>query len=278
MHLIADSGSTKTSWCLQNLSTGKTSRCQTAGMNPFFQDTGDMVNMLEKEFSLDCHGVDAIFFYGAGCVEGKKDVVRKALQAFFAAPAVTVESDLMAAARSLCGREEGIACILGTGSNSCYYDGRQIVQQVPPLGYILGDEGSGAVLGKMLVSDVLKNQFPIRLQESFFDAFDTTPEAIMEAVYRKPLPNRYLAGYTRFLSAHIDEPEVVDLLRRAFDAFFARNIAQYPEAGNLPLHFTGSIALVFKNILGESARAAGFRIGIVAGDPMGGLLRYHAMP
>ncbi len=278
MHLIADSGSTKTSWCLQDQSTGEISRCQTAGMNPFFQDTSDMVSMLETEFSLEAKGVDAICFYGAGCVNQKKYVVRAALEAFFNAPSITVESDLMAAARSLCGREEGIACILGTGSNSCYYDGRQIIQQVPPLGYILGDEGSGAVLGKMLVSDVLKNQFPGRLQAAFLDTFNTTPEAIMESVYRKAFPNRYLAGFTRFLSAHINEPKVNALVRRAFDAFLVRNIAQYSKAGSLPLHFTGSIALVFKDILEESARAAGFRMGKVAGDPMNGLLNYHAIP
>lgn len=275
MIVIADSGSTKTTWCILDPVTGSTDMGKTSGINPFYQEAPGILSMLQGEFKLKKAGVDAVYFYGAGCINDKVGLVRWALGSFFHTDHIKVYSDLMGAARSLCGREEGIACILGTGSNSCYYDGKTIVQHVSPLGFILGDEGSGAVLGRVLVGDILKSQLPDYLIKRFFEHYDTTPAVIMDAVYRQPFPNRYLARFTHFISANIDEPALAAIVRNSFDAFFIRNVAQYPGAADLPLHFTGSIALVFQEILKQSAGSFGYRPGKIVSDPMEGLMRYH---
>ena len=188
---------------------------------------------------------------------------------------IFIESDLMAAAQSLCGNDEGIAAILGTGSNSCYFDGKKIVKHVSPLGYILGDEGSGAVMGRLLVSDILKKQFPQRLIKLFFDTHNTTHGEVMENVYRKPFPNRYLARFTKFLLDNIHEEEIEKLVNDSLTSFFIRNIAQYSHAQRLPVHFTGSVAWYFSAQLRESAAKSGFVIGKITQNPMNDLLEYH---
>ena len=182
---------------------------------------------------------------------------------------------MLAAARSLCRRAEGVVAILGTGSNSGYYDGSMIRQHVPPLGFILGDEGSGAVMGRQLVSDLLKNQMPEYLQARFLEMFGQTAVDIMEQVYRKPFPNRYLASFTPFLSRYIQEEPVYSLVKNAFLFFFKRNIDQYPRARYLPVHFTGSIAWHFSAVLKEAARECSYTPGEIIQDPMKGLIEFH---
>ncbi|HSV77353.1 MAG TPA: hypothetical protein VLH37_10020 [Bacteroidales bacterium] len=250
--------------------------CQTAGINPFFQSADDIYSTLSGEFTLGREGIRKIFFYGAGCANPeKKALLSSVLKNFFEVSSVEVESDLLAAARSLCGHSEGIAAILGTGSNSCYYDGVNIKQHVSPLGFILGDEGSGAVLGRKLVADFLKNQAPEHLQVSFEKTFGQTTAEILESVYRKPFPNRYLASFTPFLSKHISDGFVYQLVKSSFKEFFNRNIAQYPRAQSLPVHFTGSIAWHFEGVLKEAAHDCGFTIGKIIKDPMLGLIEFH---
>ncbi|TVQ14401.1 MAG: ATPase [Bacteroidetes bacterium] len=276
MKLIADSGSTKTSWHLISDSVTTQTDCETAGINPFFQQSSDIVKTLATEFSIPVQGLDSIYFYGAGAAnEAKKQELFNALQEYFKTETIIVESDLLAAAHSLCGNQPGIAAIMGTGSNSCYYDGTKIVANVSPLGYILGDEGSGAVLGRKLLSEILKNQFPQHLIKLFFETCSETPAQIMENVYRKPFPNRYMARFTRFLSANIQEEAVHNLVLNSFVEFYQRNIKQYSQAGNLPVHFTGSIAWHFREVLKEAAEKTGFSMGKVCQHPMEGLISYH---
>jgi glucosamine kinase len=278
MIVIADSGSTKTTWVLFDTKTGTSHTVQTSGINPFYQDEAGIKDMLKNEFSFTFTEIQEIHFYGAGCANSSvNNIVRKALSAFFDTNTVEVESDLMAAARSLCQHNAGIACILGTGSNSCYYNGKTIEQQVSPLGFILGDEGSGAVLGKRLIADILKNQLPQTVVEKFFETYKTTQPKIMENIYRKPFPNRYAAQFTRFIGENIDEPALQNIVAKEFDLFFRRNVLQYPQARELPIHFTGSIAWYFSDILKEVAQQNDISIGKIIQAPMEGLLEYHQL-
>ena len=276
MILLADSGSTKTNWFFQPRRHGHGKTCQTAGINPYYQSASDILRTLNKEYSLKREGIKKIFFYGAGCANAEKNaVLESALKEFFEAENIEVASDLLAAARSLCGHSEGIAAILGTGSNSCYYDGNVIRQNVSPLGFILGNEGSGAVLGCKLVADLLKNQMPDYLQARFLEMFGQTSIEIMEKVYRKPFPNRYLASFTPFLSKYIKEEQVYELVKKSFIEFFQRNIKQYPRADRLPVHFTGSIAWHFADVLKQAAGECGFETGKIVKDPMPDLVEFH---
>jgi N-acetylglucosamine kinase-like BadF-type ATPase len=276
MILIADSGSTKTTWCLADAEKKTRRFILTSGINPYYQHEHEILEKLEKEFTSEKSGIEAIYFYGAGCVSPSvNQVVAKPLSEFFKAEIVQVNTDLMAAARALCGRQPGIACILGTGSNSCFYDGKGIANQVSPLGFILGDEGSGAVLGKTLLSDILKKQLPEKIISMFFEEFPVSPPEIMENIYRKPFPNRYAAQFSRFLYSHIEETEIRDLVTKAFHAFFTRNVLQYPESAQNQVHFSGSIAWYFQELLKETADSLGLKTGKIVQDPIEGLVDFH---
>ncbi len=276
MKLIADSGSTKTQWIFLTSDGEEKARCVTKGINPFFQQSSEIVETLKNEFCMEHTRPAFIYYYGAGLAnQEKKQILKEALSGFFETNHVYAESDLMAASRSLCGKNAGIAAILGTGSNSCFYDGTHITDNVSPLGYILGDEGSGAVLGKKLVSDILKNQFPQHLTKLFYEKYPLTSGQIVEQVYRGSFPNRFLASFTPFLSKNISEKPVYDLVFSSFMAFFKRNISQYTFAHELPVNFTGSISWYFKDVLKEAAKEAGFTVGRIEPDPMPGLLKYH---
>ena len=279
MILIADSGSTKTNWSqVDELSGSEIRQCQTSGINPFYQDKKTILRLLKKEFIIPFQDLISLYFYGAGCSGNEsKAIVQVPLKAYFDPVTLSVESDLMAAARSLCQHSEGITCILGTGSNSCYYDGKEIALQIPSLGYILGDEGSGADIGRRLVSDILKKQLPHAITEQFFSTYSFSPEQILEHVYKNPFPNRFLARFATFVSENITEPALQNLVRSGFNKFFTRNIRQYPQAQDHPVHFTGSVAYYFKDILEESAALNGFQIGIITRNPMEGLIRFHQM-
>jgi N-acetylglucosamine kinase-like BadF-type ATPase len=216
-----------------------------------------------------------VIFYGAGCAnEASCNRVRKVIEAVLGLTDVQVYTDLLGAARALCGHQEGIACVLGTGSNSCLYDGEQIVSNVPSLGYILGDEGSSAVLGRRLLSDCLKNQLPTALREEFLKKYDLTQEKVLERVYRQPLVNRFLASLTPFLSDHRDVPEVHKLLVGSFTDFLTRNVLQYRRPW-LPINCVGSIANAFTAELKEAAEALGMEMGVILQSPMKGLIAYH---
>jgi glucosamine kinase len=275
MILIADSGSTKTTWCIID-GNNDVEKCITAGINPFLQSEKGIAVTLKNEFSLGKGPFREIYFYGAGCANPEKnDKVRRPLGSFFGEAQIFVGSDLMAAARSLCGRNPGIAAILGTGSNSCFYDGTEIKKHVSPLGYILGDEGSGTVLGRKLLSDILKNQLPAEICTKFYDEYKYSPAEILDKVYRQPFPNRFMAQFTHFLAGNIAHPAIIKLVKQSFTEFFNRNIRQFPEAATMPVNVTGSIGWFFRDILNEAASDSGFRTGIITRDPMEGLLDYH---
>lgn len=278
IYLIADSGSTKTDWAvIENNQLGKV--ITTKGMNPVFQSTDEIIAEITENLlpHLPTKHFSNIFFYGAGCIPEKVSVVENALrQVLMVDEKVEVNSDLLAAARALCGKEPGIACILGTGSNSCFYDGKQIAWQVPALGFILGDEGSGANLGKRLVSDLLKNQLDDQLKEEFFAQFNTNMADIIENVYRKPFPSRYLASLNVFLEQHKTNKAVHALLVNAFSDFIRRNVMQY-DYHEYPMNCIGTIALVYQPELIEAAQTLGIKIGTISKAPMEGLLKYHTL-
>lgn len=274
--LIADSGSTKTDWCVvRNGLVQK--RVVTDGINPFYQTDMEIIALLESQLipQLEDRDFDKVFFYGAGCsFPEKKILVSRGLVRFFSNSIIEIQSDLLAAARSLFKREKGIACILGTGSNSCYYDGETIVDNVSPLGFILGDEGSGAVMGKLLVADCLKNQLPVELKEKFLAQYELTPAIILDNVYKKPFPNRFLAKFTPFLLENIEEVSIFNLVFDSFDAFFVRNVMQYPLE-DMQVGFVGSVAHYFHETLEIVAYERGINISSIVQSPMEGLVEFH---
>jgi N-acetylglucosamine kinase-like BadF-type ATPase len=275
MFLIADSGSTKTSWGIVRKDKN-TDTCTTSGINPFLLEEDDIMRLLETEFTLSREGISEIRFYGAGCAfPDKNRILADVLSRYFGVAEIHVNSDLLAAAHSLCGKRPGIACIMGTGSNSCYYDGQEIVRNVSPLGYVLGDEGSGNALGKKLLSDILKNRLPEEIRHLFFNTYPVTTGEILDNIYRKPFPNRYLAQYAEFVAAHLDFPEIKTLASNSFREFFERNVMQYSEAAHLPVHFTGSIAFHFSEIIKKTAAEFGLTVGNISQKPMQGLIEYY---
>ncbi len=277
MILIADSGSTKTNWCL--IKQGKPiKKIYTKGTNPFFQTQKEISDELSESLvpMLPANDFTTVFFYGAGCNNPEKiRVVKSAITSQLnVTGSIEVATDMLGAARALCGHEAGIACILGTGSNSCYYDGKQIVSNVPPLGYILGDEGSGAVLGKLLIGDLLKNQMSPELASKFFAQYKLTYAEIIDKVYRQPFPNRFLAGLSPFLYQNVEIPYIHSLVLNSFKAFFKRNVMQY-EYQRMPVHFIGSVAFYYQKILREAAEEMRISIGNIQKSPMEGLIEYH---
>ena len=283
MHLIADSGSTKTDWCLCDGSTILTT-IQSQGINPYHQAEETIEQVLREELlpqlgqnlELSIQNSLKVIYYGAGCAnETACNRVKEAIYKILKTKDITIHSDLLGAARALCGHEEGIACVLGTGSNSCLYNGKEIVANIPPLGYILGDEGSSAVLGRRLVGDCLKNQLPEAIRDEFLAEYQLTQEIILEKVYRQPLANRFLASLTPFLSKHKEVPEIHRLLVESFTDFFVRNVKQYRRPW-LPIHFVGSIANAFSAELKEAAESLGMELGTIMQSPMEGLIKYHS--
>lgn len=276
MILVVDSGSTKTEWkILDNGVPGNS--LFTAGINPYFLTSEEIFNLLNNELSeLSSLRPERVFFYGTGCNSpAKNNTVKSSLERFFKSDEIFVGSDLLGAARSLCQYRPGIACIIGTGSNSCYYDGSAIISNVAPLGYILGDEGGGAVLGRKLVSAVLKKQVPASITNLFFETYRITPAEILENVYMKPFPNRFLGKFAKFLSANIDIPELQGIVISSFDEFIKRNVIQYPEAADLPVNFTGSIAFHFRTFLEKILVENHLKAGIITLSPMENLVTYH---
>ena len=278
MILVADCGSSKIDWCLLN--NGKVEKqVFTLGMNAVMLTEEEMRTRLADELAPEMAGypIEEVYFYGAGCISPEVcGNVARAIQANIPdTKVVEVHTDLLAAARALCGRTPGIACIMGTGSNSCYYDGEKICDNVSPLGYILGDEGSGAVLGKLLIGDVLKNQLPKDLCEKFLQQYELDRMIIIRRVYKEPQGNRFLASITPFLIQNIDRPEIHALVLNSFKAFFVRNIQQYKNYSELSVNFIGSIAYYYREVLEEAAAQCGCTVGSIIKSPMEGLIKFH---
>lgn len=276
MYIVVDSGSTKSDFRVVD---GSQVLCvQTEGINPFYQTEEEIRMLVARNFADDCLNkrVENIYFYGAGCsFAEKKNMVRNALQHTFPNAMIEVEGDLLAAARSLFGVDKGIACILGTGSNSCFYDGSQIVLNVPPLGFILGDEGSGATICKLFVAECLKGILPQDIVNDFFDEYRTNPQQLMDGIYRKAFPNRFLASFFPYIVKNIKNPIVLSIVQRSFSDFFERNVEQY-ERRDTALGFVGSVAFVLRDYLEVEAQKRGYKIKSVVKSPMEGLLNFHS--
>lgn len=271
MKAIADSGSTKCEWIFGD--GDRILRLRTAGINAVQQSPDAIRAVLAELPPLD--GVEELRFYGAGCGDSFPEasaVLRRELAARFCpGTAIGLGSDLLGAARALFGRGEGIACILGTGSNSCHCRGGEIVANVPPLGYVLGDEGSGAVLGRNLVNGIFKGMIPLR--EEFLHTFALTYAGLIRRVYREPAANRFLASFAPFIRAHLDCAPVRKMVVRSFGEFAARNLSGYPAG--LPVAFVGGVAAHFEEPLREAMAAAGREVVRIVCSPAEELWKYH---
>lgn len=274
--LIADSGSTKTEWCI--LKNNKKTLFTTQGMSPYFVNASQAEGIISREVipSLKKNKVDEIYFYGTGCKNpANLKMFTKVFKKLFPGAKVSVDNDLSGAAKALCGDKKGIACILGTGSNSCYYDGKKIVKNSPGLGFILGDEGSGAYLGKKVIQHYLYNVFDEDLRARFDAKFVTTDSEIIESVYKKPLPNRYLASFVSFLIENRGHYMIENIIEDGLNDFFYTHVISYKESSKLPIHFTGGVAFGFREIVKQLCYNYELQPGIFLRTPMEGLVKYH---
>ena len=281
MILLADSGSTKTDWVLTG-GEGKVLRTQ--GLNPIHMNERQMSQILRAELLPQLGErvslIDAVYFYGAGVrAEMEEKMARVLSESMADAPfakngQVAACSDLLGAARALCGHSEGIACILGTGANSCLYDGCSIIANTPALGYVLGDEGSGAVLGRLFLNALFKGRLPKELIEEFRAWAGTTLSDVIDRVYRQPLANRWLASLAPFIHEHLDDEGVRALVVDNFVSFFRNNLDPY-ERKDLEVSAVGSVAWHFRDCLEEAAGVCGYRLGKVVKTPIEGLMAYH---
>jgi N-acetylglucosamine kinase-like BadF-type ATPase len=276
--LIADSGSTKTTWCL--LDGKRKKKIVSQGLSPYFMNTEQIESVLRKELlpKIKNSDIEFIYYYGTGCKHASmKSVVKSALKKVWGTTDMQVEHDLLGAARALCGKEKGVACILGTGSNSCYYNGSKIMKNSPGLGFILGDEGSGSYLGKRVVQYFLYGTFEPDLMDRFKARFpESDAAAILDAVYNKPLPNRYLAGFTQFLAENRGHYMIENILEDGFNDFIFQHLFKYRETWTTPVHFTGSVAYGFRDVLSEMCKSFEIQIGKILKEPMDGLIQYHS--
>lgn len=283
--LIVDSGSTKTSWCFAFLPNTKSAdgarTVTTEGLNPAVMSAEEVEEKIAKalnhclqSLSISAADVDNVFFYGAGCIAGRAGVVSESIQSILVDAKIYVADDLLGAARALCGHKAGIACILGTGSNSCLYDGENIVAHTPALGYVLGDEGSGAVLGRKFLNAVLKQTLPENIRKRFLQESGLDMAEVINRVYRSPAPNRFLASMSKYIHGYLDEKEVRDIVIDNFEDFIRNNILAYGDEFRT-INVVGSIAYHYKEQLTEAASRNGFQIGKIIKSPIEGLIEYH---
>lgn len=279
MILIADAGGTKCHWAVA--AEGGNEIITTAGINPFTMPAAETARVLQEELlpKLGDREISEIYYYGAGYIAGSATTqeLENTICSLFPAAKVEVRSDMLGAARGLCGHERGVACILGTGANSALYDGENIEVNVRPLGYILGDEGSGAYIGRMVVSDALKGLMPGEIVDALYSENNTSYVEIIENVYRRPNANRYLASFAPFAKRHLDWPEVARCVDRAFEAFAERNLLQYEGITSVPVHFTGGIAGAFEDRLRAVLGRYSITVGRIDASPIEGMVKYHTV-
>lgn len=275
--LLAESGSTKTDWCLLRPGS-RIVKFKTAGINPYLQTPeaiGDMLHA-EMNWNKSRHNADSITFYGAGAATTtNQKQLQGALQQFFGIKKVGVQSDMMAAVHALCGDEKGVVCIIGTGSNSCYFDGKKIAQQQASLGYVAGDEGSGNYMGKRVLQYYAYNTFDTELRMSFEMLFGNDLPDILHKIYREPFPNRYLAGFAQLLCDNRGHYMVENIIEDCLDDFFHHHILKYRQSWKQPIHFTGSIAWGFRDVISDLCHQYELELGRVVQSPMEGLIKYY---
>ena len=278
MIVVADSGSSKTDWCVIS-ETGEKTFFNTGGYNPFFMKAADILNALKKELPnyLDHQRVKSVFFYGSGCQGEKVSQIKTVLkQVFTRAHTIQVEVDLLGAARALLGNKSGFAAILGTGTNTCLYDGTNITHHIDSLGFLLGDEGSGAVIGKKILLDYMRHQMPKSVQEAFRQKYKVPEEELLDQVYASQQPNRYCASYAKFLDLpEINNPYGRELVKEVFDLFFKNLVSLYPNYNQYEFNCIGSIGYTFREILTETAKQYQMKAGKIIPAVITDLVTYH---
>ena len=279
MILIADSGSTKTAWCLIS-GNQRVKDITTKGINPFYQTEEEIEAELKNTLCQEIGGenkINSVYFYGAGCADSQiNNKLAKTLQQVLKSDKAEVSSDMLGAARGIFKHQKGIACIMGTGSNSAYYDGNEIVKSIPAGGFIIGDEGSGAVLGKTLIADYIKNQMPENILAEFKKFYNGTYLDVVNHVYKQPFPNRWLANFTKFMYEKREDDYIHNMIVNSFTLFFNRNIKQFDSWKDMEVGFVGSIAYYFENELKEAAQKCEITVSEIYQNPIEGLIEYHS--
>jgi N-acetylglucosamine kinase-like BadF-type ATPase len=274
--LIADSGSTKCEWCL--LVNGKKKTVLTPAMSPYFVTGDEMVQILSKQLlpKIKNTPIDQLHFYGTGLGNPANiDIMKKVFKILFPKTKTAINTDLLGIARASCGHKKGIACILGTGSNACYYNGKKIVSISPGLGYVLGDEGSGAYLGKKVIQYYLYKTFDEDLMSRFQKRFGETHASILENIYKKPLANRYMASFAIFLDENRGHFMIENIIEDGLNDFFFTHLYKFKESWTQPIHFVGSVGFGFRDVLKELCNSYELELGKVLKTPMPGLVAFH---
>ncbi len=276
MIVIVDMGATKTDWSFADGST-VIRTINTKGFNPYFYSTEEIVDLLRPDFiEEDLSDISKIYLYGAGCsTQEKKKIVKNALLVYFPSAEIEINHDLLASARAICGKNPGIACILGTGSNSCLYDGTDVIANNPSLGFILGDEGSGGDLGRELIKAYYYGELSTAIEIKFEEQFNTDRDSLLTNIFSTDKPNTYCAAFAPFLAQNIDEDCINKLVVGSFNEFFERHVSTYDNYQKLPINFVGSVAHHFKYVLEEVTKNHGCRIGTIVKAPVGKLIEYH---
>lgn len=276
MTIIADSGSSKIDWRLL-VSDGTIQQASSPGFNPYYQPIEHLQISIEQFLiPVVSEKVEKIFFYGTGVSSPRnQEVIKGTFRKFFSEATVEIEWDLVAAARALCGNEEGIACILGTGSNSCLYNGDKIIDQVANLGWILADEGSGTSMGKQLLFDYLRMQLPDALANQFHKRFPFSREEFLEKIYQQEKPSTFLATFSKFILQHLKEPYCYKLVYQSFASFFENNVMKYKGYKEVKVHFVGSVAFYFSDVLRQVANDKGITVKNILETPIAGLTLFH---
>jgi N-acetylglucosamine kinase-like BadF-type ATPase len=275
-YIIADSGATKCQWTLVLGNQKKT--MTTIGISPYFLTTDQIVETLAKGFNkkVDTGIIDAVYFYGTGLSNPLNVTsIKKALKKVFPKAALDIQTDLEAVARATCQHHKGVACILGTGSNTGYYNGKKIAKNSPGLGYVLGDEGSGAYLGKKVLQYYLYKTFDEELIHAFESKYPINKDQILDAIYKQALPNRYMASFAQFLSEHRGHYMIENIIEDGINDFFFAHLNKLNESWLYPIHFAGSIAYVFRDVIKQLATAYELEIGTIVKSPMEGLIAFH---
>lgn len=276
MILIAESGSTKTEWRIID-SKQNVFHARSGGINPYYLDAAGILEVMRMGL---IEYIDApfneVYFYGAGCSSTRnKQTIRDCFMQLFPKAKIEINHDMLAAARSLCGIEVGIACILGTGSNSCLYDGIGIIENVRSLGYILGDEGSGNYLGKQFLKHYFKKELPIDISDQFDEEFGLEAPDILNNIYHHHMPILYLSSFSKFIHKHLKDPMIYKMVYDAFKKFLELNVMKYTNYENIPVHFTGSVAYYYDDILRKVGTDLGIKIKDIVVGPIDGLTQYH---
>jgi N-acetylglucosamine kinase-like BadF-type ATPase len=276
MILIADSGSSKTDWRVIH-KNGKVSQHRGVGFNPYYQTSEEMAIQMREDFLVNLESeIEEIYYYGAGCSsQGRKDEVTSALKTIFPNAKIEVDHDLSAAAKATCGHKSGISCILGTGSNSCDYDGQKIIDTRPAPGYILGDEGGGGYIGRKFLSDFIHDEMPESIKNELMERFGLTATMIQEHVYQKPFPNRYMASFCRFITEHKSDRYCYLLYYDSFQDFFKKHVNKYHDYRKKQVNFVGSIAYYNSDILRKAAYDNEINVNLILESPIAGLTLYH---